>query len=202
MATARTRHAWLIGGAIGAVLLVALAWFVLIGPLHSGAASRYDEAEAARTRIPTLLSQLATLREQAQNPREYQERQTRARRALPATPASSNFLRELHAAGTATDVAVSDLLVNLTPEPTADPSVHSLPVTVTASGDMPDLLAFLDQLQTEQGRAVLIHSVDAVPGDGGATLDGTVSLTVDMRIFVGQPATPTAPVPPEAAGGN
>jgi hypothetical protein len=204
MATARTRHTWLIGGAIGAVLLVIGAWFVLIGPLQATASSHYEQADAARLRVPTLLSQLDVLREQAQNPQGYQGRLSRARRALPATPASSDFLRELHAAGTLTDVTVTDLLLDLTPETTRDPSAYALPVSVTASGTIEALLAFVDQLQTEQSRAVLIHSVDVIPTEEAATLAGDVSMALDMRIFVASPAAaaPATPAEPGTAGGN
>ena len=204
MATARTRHAWLIGGAIGAVLMVAVAWFLLIGPLRATASSEYEQIDAARLRVPTLLSQLNALREQAQNPQEYQERLSRARRALPATPASSDFLRELHAAGTLTDVTVSDLLLDLTPETTSDPSAYALPVSVTASGSTEALLAFLDQLQTQQPRAVLIESVDLIPTGEAATLSGDVSMSLDLRIFVAREAATEAasPTEPGTTGGN
>jgi type IV pilus assembly protein PilO len=204
MATARARHTWLIGGAIAAGLLVAATWFILIGPLNAASNSRYQQAEDARMRVPTLLSQLTALREQAQSPHVYQQALARARQALPATPASSDFLRELHAAGTSTDVTVSDLLVDLDPEATTHPAAYALPVTVTASGTAEALMDFVNQLQTQQPRAALVDSADLVPAGEGATLDGEVTLTLHMRIFVAQDvaAAPATPAEPETAGGN
>jgi hypothetical protein len=83
--------------------------------------------------------------------------------------------------------------------PTDVESVSSLSVTLTVLGPQPKLNAFLDKVQGELPRAVLIDSANSTPsGAGGVNAGASLSLT--MKVFVD-----TAPVPvasPTAPAGS
>jgi Tfp pilus assembly protein PilO len=204
MVTGRARQIWLIGGAIAAVLLVAGTWFGLVGPLNTLAGERIEQATDARLRLPTLHSKLTELEQRNRNLDQYQERLRSAQRALPTWPSTSDFLRQLHTSAAGAGATITDVFIEAPAE--ADPADEAtagraMAVTVTASGTTAKLSGFLDQVQREQPRAVLIDSADLIPDDGAETLAGSASLTLRLQIFYAAAAPPVA-AEPETVGAN
>jgi Tfp pilus assembly protein PilO len=185
----RARHAdrlWAVGGALGAVVLLAVGWFFFVGPQRSETSALREQAIAAQDRVSVLQRRLVELREQKADLPRYEAQLARQRQALPATDGMSDFLRELQAIGELTHVEVSGFIVGAPAQVTGvTGQVYALPIALTAAGTTDALNAFLDQLQRVQPRAVLITNANASAAteeDGSVTNDQTLALS--LKAFV------------------
>ena len=191
---------WMIGGALGAAVLLAVGWFFLIAPQNSQASTLRDQTAAAEQGVTILQQRLVELRKQQVDLPRYEEELARDRQALPSTSGMSDFLRELQGAGSRTGVSVSGITVAAPSQlTTATNPTHVLPITLIATGPDANMRLFLDLLQHGPARAVLINTVNAVPSDPAGTLGGSVTVTLDMHAFVAAPAgtEDAAPAPPK-----
>jgi len=180
MHTGNTDRLWLLGGVIGAAVLSALAWFLLIGPQYGDTDTLHEQAATTEARLSTLHHRLAELQTQSGNLPAYRAALEHDQQALPANPALPDFLRELQAAGDGTGVEVTGVAVTRSAQTAAAASaVDALSVSLTASGATGDLDRFLDQLQDTQPRAALIDGVKSSDED----THGPVTLNVTLRIF-------------------
>ncbi len=189
----RSGHAhrfWMIGGALGAVVMLAVGWFFLISPQYGQTRGLHDETAAAELHRSSLQHRLIELRRQSERLPEYRAQLARDRRALPTEAGLSDFLRELQAAGDRTGVSVTGVTVGAPTEATGGTKVYALPITLTAEGSAANLGELLDQLQQVQPRALLIGSTNAVPAEQNGTLGGTVTLTLTLTVFVAPADTP------------
>lgn len=178
----RVDRLWMVGGVLGAAVLLAISWFFLISPQHAERDSLNASQAAAEERLGQLQRRLGDLRKQNDKLTEYKADLAKARQALPATPALSDLLRELQIAGDNSGVAVSGLNVgDVTPLTTAGGQVFTLALSLTASGTIDKLNAFLDQLQQVQPRALLINTASLSRTAANST---TASLTLTLDAFV------------------
>lgn len=198
MTTKRLRgpdRLWAAGGALVAVALAALSWLVLISPQNSEADDLRVETDQVNDQVLLLQSRLNQLRKENENLAGHQAKLALQRKALPTSTALSDFLREMQTAGEVAGVSVT--AVNAGAAATtraAGTEMQVLPLTLTVTGGVDGQVAFLEQLQQVQPRAVLIIGANLVPGDNSRSLAGAVTMTVSIQIFVGaQPtATPSA----------
>ena len=98
----RSRHAdklWAVGGVLGAGLLLALGWFFFIRPQYAETASLNDQVVQAELRLTSSNARSPSCASRTRTCRSTRRSWTAATAALPATPESSNFLRQLQAAG-------------------------------------------------------------------------------------------------------
>jgi Tfp pilus assembly protein PilO len=182
---------WLIGGALGAVVLVALAWLLLIGPQNGDTATLRDQESATQDRIAAQRHRLSELRRDSAKLPEYQAQLQRDRQALPDTPALADFLRELQSAGDQAGAPVTSVVVGTRARvPAAGSPVDALTLSVAATGSRDQLNRLLDQLQQQQPRAVLVDSV-RTDSTGG----GPAKLNLTLRIFVAAQTAPASPQP-------
>lgn len=192
----RRTHAdriWMIGGAAVALLLLAVGWFVAIKPKNAETASLKRQIAASEGNLRSLRSQLAELQaEQAKLPASRALLLTR-QAALPADSGVPDFLRQLQDSGDEVGVDVSAVSVSTPERSKAISAVFELPITVTADGTAVNLGRFLDQLQTEQPRAVLIESANLSTA-GGETPD-SMSVSISLTAFVAPTGAPNAAVP-------
>jgi Tfp pilus assembly protein PilO len=187
----RVDRFWMVGGVLGAAVLLAISWFFLISPQHAERDSLNAAEAAAEQRLDQLQQRLGNLRKQNDKLAEYKAELAQARQALPATPALSDLLRELQIAGDNTGVAVSGLnLGDVTPLATAGGQVFTLALSLTASGTIDKLNAFLDQLQQVQPRALLINTASLSRTAANST---TASLTLTLDAFVAPSTVPARP---------
>jgi Tfp pilus assembly protein PilO len=190
----RTRHAdrlWAIGGAVGAIALLAIGWFFFISPQQGQTRGLLDQTSAADLRVASLQHRLVELRQQKGDLPLHRAELARARQALPTTSGLSDLLRELQDAGGRTGVVVSGVIVGAPAQVTAAATqVYTLPITLTATGGYSDLAWFLRQLQQIQPRAVLISTTTAAPGVDSDSLVGPVSLSLGLEVFVAPPTGP------------
>jgi Tfp pilus assembly protein PilO len=183
MSTPHAGRLWLIGGALGAVVLVAAGWFLLISPQYGRTANLNDRAGAARTQLTSLRHRLADLQQQDENRADYQAELDRYHSALPTQADLATFLRSLQSGDESRGV-LSGILVGSPLEQTAaGRKVFALPVTVTATGTAKQLTGLLDHLQQIQPRAVLIRNVH-LTGDQSGSLSGPAGLTIGLQVFV------------------
>ena len=201
---ARTRGAdrlWMAGGVVVAVALAALSWVFFISPQNSETDGLRAEVEQVNDRVVALQARLAQLRKENEKLPEHQARLAAQRQALPTTTALSNFLREMQTAGERAGVSVTT--VNTGAGGTTQAGgveVQVLPVTLTVDGGIDGQMAFLDQLQQVQPRAVLIIGANLVPGGTDAeSLAGTVTMTLSVQIFVAVQPTPAPSAPASAS---
>jgi Tfp pilus assembly protein PilO len=188
-----TRHAdkiWLAGGVLGAAALLALGWFFFIGPQYAEARSLDDRAVQAQLRLTSQQRRLADLRQQNEDLPQYKAQLGRLRQALPPSAATSDFLRELQAAGEAASVSVTGLSIGARKEVAGSGgTVYALPVALTVEGTVAGLEGFVNELQQVQPRAVLIGNTGLTANSRGT------SLTVNLHIFVASGDSGTAAAP-------
>jgi Tfp pilus assembly protein PilO len=192
----RVDRLWIIGGALGAVLLLAIAWFFLISPRNGEIAALRDQAQAAHGRLTPLTDRLAQLRAENTELPRYQAELKRDREALPTTPETAAFLRSLQAAGEATNVTVGGLNVGAPTQVTAaGATMLALPVTVTAGGGADGIDKFLNELQRVHPRAVLVNRLAMTSSDPKAV--GVYNITLTTQVFVSPPsgAAKASPTP-------
>jgi Tfp pilus assembly protein PilO len=172
---------WLIGGAVGALALVAIAWFLLVSPQNAETDGLRDQQAATETQVAALHHRLSELSTESGNLPQYRAELQKARQALPTTADLSGFLRELQSAGDASGVQVTAMSAAPPTDITgAGAGVSALSVSVTASGSADALTAFVAQVQQVQPRAALVDSVrTSVNGT-----DSAVLLTLTLRVFV------------------
>jgi Tfp pilus assembly protein PilO len=184
MSTGRNRL-WVVGGALSAVTLVVLSWLLLIGPQRGQTSTLHEQTESAQTELVPLQHKLADLRSRSEQLPQYKAALRRSRLALPTEAGVSDFLRSLQTLGSKANVAVQGLIVGVPAKLTGStPAVYSMPLTVSATGAVRNLVWFVDALQTGQPRAVLIGSVNFAPIGADANFAGSLTLTLTMQAFL------------------
>lgn len=186
MRTTTTDRIWIGGGALVAVVLLAVAWFVFISPQNATTESMGNEVEMAEAKVVSARERLVELRKQNENLDEYLLKLERDRAALPVDSGMPDFLRHLQAAGDKTGVAINGLVVGSPTKITvASGTIYYLPLTLNAAGSAANLESLLNELQQVQPRAALMTSVDmAATGQSNSLSGELVNLTVNMWVFV------------------
>jgi|tagenome__1003787_1003787.scaffolds.fasta_scaffold20436800_2 Tfp pilus assembly protein PilO len=196
---AYANRVWMLGGGIGAVVIIALGWLFLVSPAGDEAQGYRQQIELSEVRLIALHKRLAELKDQQAKLGTYQAELKRYQQALPADTGIPAFLRQLEDAGDAVGATVSNInLGQPTPETGAGLTAYSLPVTMTVDGGIGDMGPFLDQLQQVQPRAVLVQAANLAAGEQGKGDAATMTLT--MKIFVApaggtKPAAGATPAP-------
>src|SRR5690349_5595156 len=90
---------WLTAGVVIAVVLLAIGWFLFIGPQLTKAHSLRDQASETQQQVTVLRRRLVELRQQNEDLPRYQAQLLADQQALPGTAASSDFLRVLQTLG-------------------------------------------------------------------------------------------------------
>jgi Tfp pilus assembly protein PilO len=151
---------WLLGGVLGAELLVVIGWFGFISPQKAQAQDLDAQTVSALAGGVELRQHLTELRRQNENIATYKDALARDRAALPAAAGLADFLRELQRADSASGAASNAVAATDPVEVTGSGgAVFSLNVAVTATGTAVQVARFLDQIQRIQPRAVLILGV-------------------------------------------
>jgi hypothetical protein len=178
MATRHLARIWALVGVLAAVALILIGWFLLIGPQRAETQSLRERVTVSEDQAVVLQRRLTELRAQAAELPRYRAELATNRKALPTVPDTPDFVREVQAAGEQTGVAVTSVSVGEPAAGTAGapaaggstaavPGVFTLPIALTCKGSANQLQAFLDQLQRERPRAVLVRTVSLAAGEGG-----------------------------------
>jgi hypothetical protein len=209
MSLVQSKRAWLGGGAVAAVLIAAVSWFMVISPERSSTASLGTETNDAQLQNTLTQAKVTKLRLEAANVGKLQARLASALQALPKASGLPAFTRQLSAQAAATHVAVTSISIGAittanadgtamrpgaapatttpgtTAAATAAGSVFAIPVTVVSSGSFTHELAFLTAIQTLGPRRALVTSTQFAPGTGAlaASLDTATTLTAQLTVF-------------------
>jgi hypothetical protein len=208
------RRAWLCGGAVAAVLIAAVSWFMVISPERSSTASLGTQTADAQLQNALTQTKVAKLRLQADSIGKLQAQLASAFEALPKASGLPAFTRQLSAQGAATHVAVTSITIGAitavgadgiavvpgattaTPVPgattspgTSTPasaaiSVFAIPVTVVSSCSLMHELAFLKAIQTLGPRRTLVTSTQFGPSADALSAPLDKATTVTAQLTV------------------
>jgi Tfp pilus assembly protein PilO len=160
----RQDRLWQLGGAFCALIVVAFGYFFFIRPEYDDTADVNRSTEDAQVEIAKLRKQLAELGKENEHLDEYKAKLATLKAALPENDAAAELLRELQNASDHAGVTVTAVTVGSGMDLKAfGAQAYALPVSLTVTGPTAKMNAFLDQLQKEQPRALLISSVNFAP---------------------------------------
>jgi hypothetical protein len=205
------KRAWLGGGALAAVLIAVVSWFMVISPELSSASSLRTAADNAEAQNTTTQANVNRLRRQAENVGELNAKLAKALSALPTTSGLPAFTRQLNAQARATGVDVSSIVIGAlslanpagtaatpatpatttgAPAVTSQPvsaagGVYAIPITMISTGSLVHELVFLKEIQTLGPRRVLVRSTQFAPGASArvASVDGSAVVTAQLTVF-------------------
>lgn len=171
----RADRIWLISGIVTIVVLVTAAWLLLVSPKFAEADEVQAAADDTSFQLTRLRKEVAALKEQNEKKATYQAQLDTLVTHLPETWGMPVFLRSLQDSGVKTSVTVTDLSIGAAVSSPEVSSAVTMPVSLTATGTVPNLSKFIVRLQQAQSRAVL---VDAVTVSGqGAEVSANLTLT-------------------------
>jgi Tfp pilus assembly protein PilO len=188
------RHAdrlWMIGGVVGAALLIAIGWFLAISPKMAETDELRGQKETTETQLIVLRNRLSELQEDDKKLPQYKATLERNQAALPTDSGVPDFLRQLQDSGDVVNAAVTGVTVGA-PEQQGGTELYALPITVTVEGLPTDLGRFLDQLQRVQPRAVLVESANMIAGSEKGSAKGQ-TMTLAIKAFVAPKADQATP---------
>ncbi|MGZ4677231.1 MAG: type 4a pilus biogenesis protein PilO [Acidimicrobiia bacterium] len=189
----------LIIGAVAAVAVVLLWYFVLYSPLGDDLSSAQAQVTSEQTKTQDLQATLARLNSQKKNAVQQQALLRKLDAAVPKQPDLAEFI--LSANRIADDAGIEFLTIAPTP-PAAGNGASVIGLTMTVSGSFFQLEDYLRQLE-KLDRLVIIDGFNvsastATSGSGdtsSASSEGTtLSVTLSGRMFTrAAPATSATP---------
>jgi Tfp pilus assembly protein PilO len=111
MARSSQERLWLIGGGVGAFLLMLVGYFLVISPQRQNTQSVNDQTAAAQLQTVSLQQRITALTAQNKDLAKYENKLAELRLALPTTSGLPDFLRTLQSLGNATLADVTSLTV-------------------------------------------------------------------------------------------
>jgi Tfp pilus assembly protein PilO len=111
MLESQMRRLWLFVGAVAALLLLLIGWFLFISPQRSQTSSVNGQVSQAKHQNTLLKARIRSLQAQNANLSQYQSELAQAKLALPDSSGLSDFLRTLQSIGNATQTNVTSLTV-------------------------------------------------------------------------------------------
>ncbi len=107
----QNKRVWLGGGAGAALLIIAVAWFMFIGPELSSASALQSQAAATRQQNAVLQAKLGELQVKSSKITKYTASLKAALSALPYDSGLPAFTRQLSAQARVDEVAISGVVV-------------------------------------------------------------------------------------------
>jgi len=202
----KDRERLLVGGAVMAALLMLLVgYFALVGPQRGKTRNIEAQVADATTQNSVLSNKISTLSQQNRDLKKYEQDLATQEKALPSENDLNTFLRTLEGLGTATGSDASftagspvDVTAGGTATSAADTAtasgltvngkhIYALPITAQVTGTVASLSQFLDELQAQQPRALLITQVTETKSSSAKAANTGLSLT--MQAFVAPGST-------------
>ena len=186
---------WVVGGAVAALLIVAVGWVGFAGPTFQKVGQVRDATVATRAENDDLMTATAVLRSKSGRLDRYTASLRNALAALPYDSGLPAFTRQLNAQGRAEGVSVGSVVVSgASPVEAArggSAGVFAMQVTVQSKGSLTDQLAFLRSIQRVGPRRVLVTAAQVSPGSGsaGSSIERVATISTQLTVF-------SAPRPP------
>ena len=115
--TGQDKRLWLSGGAIAAVLIVLIGWFLVIEPELSAASSNKEQAENEQTQNVVLENKNGRLKAQNDDAATLRAGLAAALAELPYDSGLPEFTRQLSAQATECSVVLSSVVVGIVTSP-------------------------------------------------------------------------------------
>ena len=195
---------WFLAGGVVAIFVIAIGYLFFVSPQYSNASEVRTQASDAVANLAIKQAHINELAKQNTNLATYEAQLAADQQALPVTSDVPNFLRTLQAIGSASGVSVKTLSVSdptnvasatsstttttPTATPAAVPSAHpasarayQIAISLTVDGTPATLNAFLQALQVQQPRAILINSVSMT---SASSAGAGMTLAVSFQAFM------------------
>jgi type IV pilus assembly protein PilO len=191
---AKTRS-WVAGASVVALLLVVAAWFLLISPQRSEAATLREQAVQQQQANEQIKLKTQQLKAQFASLPARQAQLAEIKQQMPDNPALPSLIRDLSTY--AEDAGV--VLVSVAPANPAPFAATAAPVTtaaapaaplqqiqtsVIATGSYAELTLYLQKLQSKMRRAVLVENITLAKANGDKVPAGDLQMTLATKVFV------------------
>jgi len=134
MSGAKGDRLWMAGGAVAGVVIAALAWFMVVNPELSNAASLDEQTAASQTQNITLQAKIHRLQADNANMDALVGSLRAARIALPVDSSVADFTRQLNGYAVENGVSISGITAGEPVSVTqAAPSAATAPATVAGA---------------------------------------------------------------------
>ena len=192
----------LLFGAIGAVLMILLWYFLLWSPRQTEIQATQARTEAAEQQAANLEAEIQRLQEAQRDEPLKQARRAQLQAAAPDDPALGQFILDVNAAASASGIE----FISISPSPPAAAEgggLSSIGLNFAISGGYFQVLDFANRL-TDLPRLVVIDSVSLTPAEGtrlAANLTGrmfTTATGIDATTTTTAAPAPTTTAPAEA----
>ncbi len=217
----QNKKVWLGGGAVVAVAIVLLGWFVVVNPQLSAALSTRSDTESARAQNVVLEAKNAKLKAENDNVAALRASLATALAQLPSDGGLPEFTRQVSkqasdnkvaltsvtvggatavagaASATATNAAAAATTTAAATTAAAaaasSTGVVQIAITLSATGLGSNAMKFLKAVQVTGPRRALVTASQLAPSGTGASggIDGPCTLSLTLTIF-SAPLTPTA----------
>ena len=192
---------WSVSTAVLCVALLVAAWFLLITPRRAEAGTLADERTSSEQQNAMLEIRIAQLKAEFAQLPATQAVLAAIREQIPAEADMPALVRDMHAMAGATGLTLESIAPGeaielgsgggsggraATGTGTTSGSASGLigiPVTIVIRGDYFQEVAFLQQVQTQLKRSVLITGLELGPAqEAGA--EGQIEISVTGQVFV------------------
>lgn len=161
-----TDRTWLAGGAVGAVLLLLIAWFAVINPELSAASDLHEQTASASTQNVVLQRKVATLRDDYAKIDSLGTELVAQRLALPTGSGLADLTRQLTEQAT----AAGESLTSIT---TGEPALVATPAAAASAAGA-----------ATSGSAATTSAPAAAGATGTTTSTGGQLLSIPVTVVV------------------
>jgi type IV pilus assembly protein PilO len=206
----------LIGGAVGAVVVILLWYFLLFSPTSSDLKDTRDQVSGVQSENQELENTIRQLKALSRNSVEQQAKLRTLRAAIPSTPDLGEFILQANEIASASGIDWLSIAPTPPAASTGGGPTSTIAISMQIQGQFSAVLDYLSRLEDLE-RLVVVDTVNvsasstegATGGGGGTGSDASVtgapnlSVTITGRMFTdAQPAvapgsgstgTPTAP---------
>ena len=199
MKAMKSERFWLVGGALAALLVVAVAWFGAVGPRLASASSLESQTTDAQTQNISLQAKIRKLQRDNANMPVLTAALQQARTALPIQTDIAGYTKRLSDYALATHVAITGINASAPVSATTKPGqpaapasglaagqsaagqLFALPLTVIVKGDALNDLRYLLSVQADT-RAALVTSIQIT--DDASKTQGVAQMTIQLQVYV------------------
>ena len=199
----QSRRAWYAGGAAGALVVVAIGWFGVIGPELSSTSSTKTQTADAQMQNIALQGKVRALKEQDKKLPTLVRQLAEVQQELPAGSGMSAYITQVMKQADAAGVTLTSVTAGAptvvtagtaaTSAPVTNPAGHlfSIPVNLVGEGSLAQQRKLLAAIQTAGPRRSLVTSVGYTPvsasGSGTSSvqsIDARTTMSLKLQVFV------------------
>lgn len=184
---------WVGGTVLLSMLLVIATWFLAIAPQRSEAASLREQLVSQQAAADQVRFKTQQLRAQFASLPERQVQLAQIKQQMPENPALPKLVRDLSTYADAAGVSLLSVAPSApapivasgpaaaAPASASDP-MQQITTTVTATGTYAELTLYLQKLQSQMARAMLVDDVQLAKASEGTA--GTLQMTLTGKVFI------------------